>query len=379
MLAALVVGQAVAMPKLVEFPTSKGDLVAIEALIKLPKLEPGHRYRLMQAAYNAVKMTPSYSRRDISRVMAPGYRFRVDQLADALRLGLTVEPKDLAAGLSVLSSVLTEPSFLPDAIKVDPSKGVAGWARATQSFQMVPTDIDQAYFQDIWKIVVQPGAITVGVRGPFAEGAASAAWAKRETYWREYTPNKSVYGRSTKTKLETGEPPILVFRTSLNKLTPSDVFAATVMGGGKDSLLWKICREELRMSYRQEAFVVPTENGWEFRMAVATDSSNSGPEKVSELRERLSKGIDSLVDSDLVHAQGLLRGYFQYQQFGFPMLLGACQVTGGDVNETLFRDMYLTAKGVPALNDVQWLDSPSLGDCKKKLHDLLDAASVELK
>ena len=378
-LSTLIATQVVAMPRLIEFPSKATEVVAIEALIKLPKLEPGHRFRLDQAAINAVKMTPQYGRRDIARILAPGYRFRVDQLADVLRIGLTVEPKDLGAGLSVLSSVLTQPTFLQDAIKVDSIATISPWQRAIKAYETVPMDVDQALLQDIWKYVVQPKNITVGVRGRFTDGQALSLWKQREQYWVDYVPNKLIYGRSPKLRLDVGQPPILLMRAAVGSLTPDDLVAATLLGGGKDSILWQLCREELRMSYQQDSFFLPTESGWEFRVAVATDQRILEEGAVATLQSKLLTAVDKLTEQDLDHARGLLRGYLEFGQPGIPIILGLAGITSSDPNETLFRDLYFAHKNLPAFVSSNWIPETNLKTVKARLRSLLEGSNVSFK
>ena len=379
MLQTLLLAHPVLMPHLIEFPTTGGEVVAIEALIRLPKLEPGHRFRLEQAAFNAVKMTPQYGKRDISRILAPGYRFRIDQLADTLRIGLTVEPKDLGAGLSVLSSVLTEPTFLPDAIKVQSTPTVSPWLKASRAFDMVPMEVDQALLQDVWKFVIRPEAITVGVRGPVSAGRATQLWRERERFWQEYFPNKDVSGRSPKLRLDIGTPPILLFSAQVAVLEPLDVMAATLLGGGKDTILWKVCREGLTMSYQQDAFLIPTSSGWEFRIAIATDSRIMEEDAVNQLKSKLLSSIDQLNEADLSHAKGLLKGYFEFGQPGVPVRIGNTQITGADDNEVLFRDLYLAAKSSPPFSSSSWIPASTLVEAKKRLRTIIENCSASYR
>jgi len=376
---ALIMGRAVLMPHLIEFPTSSGDVVAIEALIQLPPLEPGHRFRLDQAARNAIKMTPQYGRRDISRILAPGYRFRIDQLADALRIGLTVEPKDLGAGLSVLSSILTDPTFLPDAIKVETTPNTQPWQRATRSFEMVPMDVDQAILRDVWKYVIRPEAITIGVRGPVIGGRASQLWRERERFWQEYVPQKTVAGRSPKINLDIGKPPILVLKSKVPLLTAEDLLAATLMGGGKDSILWRLCRVELKMSYLQDAFLVPTESGWEFRIAIATDESIFAEGAVAKFMSQLAREVEKVSETDLQHARGLLTGFFELGQPGLPIKLGQTEMTSGDDNEILFRDLYLNSKKSAAFAAGTWISGAGVDSAKARLRAILESSSISFK
>ncbi|MEI7577807.1 MAG: hypothetical protein WCK51_13015 [Armatimonadota bacterium] len=364
---------------MIEFPTTEGEVVAIEALIRLPKLEPGHRFRLEQAAYNAVKMTPQYGKRDISRILAPGYRFRIDQLADTLRIGLTVEPKDLGSGLSVLSSVLTEPTFLPDAIKVESMPAISPWLKAIRSFDLVPMEVDQGLLQDIWKYVIRPEAITVGVRGPIPAGRATQLWHERERFWQEYLPNKTVSGRSPKLRLDIGNPPILLFSSQVSVLEPLDIMAATLLSGGKDTILWKVCRESLTMSYQQDAFLIPTSSGWEFKIAIATDKRILEEDAVNQLKSKLLTSVDQLSEADLSHAKGLLTGFFELGQPGIPIRIGNTQLTGGDANEMLFRDLYLAAKSSPPFSSSSWLAGSSLADAKKRLRSIIENSSVSFR
>jgi hypothetical protein len=152
-----------------------------------------------------------------------------------------------------------------------------------------------------------------------------------------------------------------------------------MLGGGKDTILWKVCREGLKMSYQQDAFVLPTEAGWEFRIAVATDARILKEDAVSQLVSSLAQAVDGLSETDLQHARGLLKGFFEYGQSGIPIKLGQTAMTTGDDNETLFRDLYLNYKRSAPFSSKTWISGVSLIEAKTQLKAILESASISFK
>ena len=126
--------QVSSVPEIREYAIPGSDNVAIEAVIKLPPLNSSQRYVLGQAMQVAVQLTPEFGNRDILHVQKTGTRFRLYQAADHLRIGLTVDKGDFGPGLSLLHSVLTEPSFLADTIKARRTRMSSPWGPAYRGF-----------------------------------------------------------------------------------------------------------------------------------------------------------------------------------------------------------------------------------------------------
>jgi len=140
---AILACQVSSVPDIVEYPNLKAQSVAIEAIVKLPKMNPAQRYVLSQAMNLAVQMTPEYANKDILRILQTGTRFRLYQAGDHLRVGLTVDPDELGSGLNLLHSVLTEPSFLADTIKARKSNVVLPWSPAYRGFDFQENALDR--------------------------------------------------------------------------------------------------------------------------------------------------------------------------------------------------------------------------------------------
>ena len=60
------------VPEITEYPTANKDSIAIEAIVKLPPLNPAQRYVLSQAMNLAVQMTPEYGNKEVLRLLKTG-------------------------------------------------------------------------------------------------------------------------------------------------------------------------------------------------------------------------------------------------------------------------------------------------------------------
>jgi hypothetical protein len=296
---------------------------------------------------------------------------------------LTVENGDLNSGLSILNSVLTEPSFIKEAMKPAATSLGSFWQLAYETVPIVECNFEPWQVQLIWNSSVNRDTITIGVRGNFQKGAPTKRWNELGG-WLPITDRRlpNFLGKKTLAEVQRNTK-LLLFETPT--LTPSGseiseaLLASTILGTGKECLLWRICREEMMMSYRQEAFLYPDRKGWRLRIAIATDENGIAPESISTVRDRLIKAVNELKSSDLVWAKGAARGYLQNQLQTLPMVLGV----GGILSEEPADQLYLfwQAKLNRNWNPNEILESMEkvqLDIVKKHLIEMLNQMNVQL-
>ena len=171
------------VPDITEYPIANQNVIAIEAVVNLPKLNPAQRYVLSQSLNIAVQMTPEYGSRDVLAVMTTGTRFRLFQTADSLRIGLTVDSDQLGPGLSLLHSVLTQPTFLEETIKVRKSAWSDPWDPAYSGYQQQEMPLDRSEIAALWQGIMRPKSISIAVSGKFHAGDPTKRWRSMAYPW----------------------------------------------------------------------------------------------------------------------------------------------------------------------------------------------------
>ncbi len=377
--------QASTLPEITEYPAQDQDYVAIEAIVDLPKLNPSQRYVLSQAMNVAVQMTPEFGNRDVLRAQRTGTRFRLYQAADHLRIGLSVENDDLTTGLSLLRSVLTQPTFMAETIKVRRSAWIDPWAPAYNGYEQQETPLDRDTMVQLWQAVMKPKNISVAVSGNFRAGVPTEKWRSMQALWPTLADNGLPLKFPAKMATKPNSVPILLFDSkpiTISRTNMASYFlAANALGVGKDSILWSVAREEMNLSYRQESFLMPSESGWIFRMAFATDQQGVKPETITTLRQKIRARCDALTQAELDHAIGLGRGYLQNQIPTLPLIIGIGSTVSTDPNDQLYLKHYWALKfGFiwDRENLLEQMKSTKLEDLKKLLLQIVDESNVRV-
>ncbi len=377
--------QVSSVPEIREYAVPGRDSVAIEAVVKLPDLNSSQRYVLAQAMQVAVQMTPEFGNRDVLHVQKTGTRFRLYMAADHVRIGLTVDKGDFGPGLSLLHSVLTEPSFLADTIKARRSRMTSPWGPAYRGFDLQEAELNHDTMAALWQGIMRPKNISVAVAGTFRGNAPTEKWRSMQTGWVYDAPNQLPLSYPLLAKPLPNPLPIIVYDSKPITVTraslASYLLAANALGVGKESVQWLVAREAMNLSYRQEAFLLPTVQGWRFRMAYATDEAGTKAEVLAELRTKLRAKCESLTQADLNHAVGIGSGYLAYQMPTLPLLLGIGESLSNDLNDqTYLRHYWRTMYGFDwdAESILLQMKGITLPEMKKLLIQLIDESDVRI-
>ena len=379
------VAQVDAVPSITEYLNTSKDTVAIEAIVKLPPLNPAQRYVLSQAMSVAVQMTPEYGNREVLRLLKTSTRFRLYQAADHLRIGLTVDAGDYGPGLSLLHSVLTEPTFLADTIKARKSTLINPWYPAYRGFESQETPLERETIIALWRGIMRPKNISVAISGRFAARDAAEKWNRMKSGWVFDAPNQLPLTYPLLAKDVPNSPPLLVFDSKPIMITRSllatHLLAANALGVGKESAQWLVAREGLHLSYRQEAFLIPTAAGWRFRMAFGVDDAGVQHEVIADLRTKLRAKCEALTQADLDHAVGLGQGYLVNQMPTLPMILGIGEMLSNDANDRLYlRHYWTTMYGFDwnAETLLVQMKATTLPELKTLLLQLIDESDIRI-
>lgn len=301
----------------IEVPDKDTETVRIEALVKLPTLSPIQRSLLDGIAGVFPCDTATFSKGQINDLSGRvGQRLRATAMDDYLRLSYEVLAPDVLTGLSMVASTLREPTLTTSQIDLSlqalRSRRLGYWESALKLNPFLQPKYSERDITNLKTLVFRPENVTVAVVGNFTPGAPTQRWQELEMLWTPgrlpapergadplVKPPQSV--ESNLSVLEFRAQPILAKDASL----PTRLLALVALGNGKGSSLFRIAREKLGWSYRQEAVLSPTESGFLPRLLVVESQDEVSSHDPEALRKALLEDIVAWTDDDRKRAIGM--------------------------------------------------------------------------
>lgn len=329
-------------PPLLEIADYDAKQIEIEVLVKLPKLTLAQWHVLEQTVWNLTSRTQRYGSRDILRIIKPGSKVRTALLPDAVRLGISVDREELSGGLGLMQSFLTSPSFVKEAYREKPAA-----ESSVYEPMVVPNGISSTPLAtpetslELWSALVRTNTVSISVSGNFSPGEPTKKWGMFIDGWQpKFTGNLPfTYARRTEKPTE-GQTLVFDFESQKPDEFAKLVFMSVILGGGKQSILFKTTREKLAETYRQEAFVMPTEKGWKLRILLGVEKAKFTPEKIEGIRKEILEAVKKCNESQVKTAAGLFRGYLQNDISIRPICLGGDVDVVKEESDRLFLRSY---------------------------------------
>lgn len=305
--------------QVIELPDPTVDSVSIQAVVKLPELSIRQRSLLRVVANSLAEDTATFSRAQMSEVAARvGSRMRVTLMEDHLRLSFDVLAPDIKNGLSMVASVLREPALTDDVLKQASEdlqfRRVDYWRQTLLGVQFEMPRYNRRDLDELRALVLRPENVTLGVAGKFEPGEAAQQWAELESRWqagRIPRPSGEAIPSRALNKIDGTES---VFELRGPEIRPRDadfptkLLAVFALGTGKGGSLFKIAREKLGWSYRQESVLWPTPGGLAPRLLVAQSASDEIDKRAETLRTELLEEIKNWTEQDRKRAIGMAEG-----------------------------------------------------------------------
>ncbi|MER3496402.1 MAG: hypothetical protein C4320_06195 [Armatimonadota bacterium] len=354
------------------FPDASAAAIRVEAVIALPALSRADRLILSAAARTALRDTKEYGRRAILAISPDGTIARVEE--DYLHLSFTFVPERTSEGLSLLESALLRPALLPESL-AEATKAVAGgaalspWSRARRVAMAPAREVSGEEARGVWERVVRPERLAVAFSGPGSE-VARERWLARPLVFAPIIQPR--YAKADGPLPLPAESPVAVLEMPA-KLDGATLLAVTALGSGKGSLTWRVLRSELGISYRPEASLAGTTEGWDMRLRFDV----STPEEAATAREALAQRIETLTEEDRRRALGYLGASLRGQTVDSPF-----DQTPAEVANRPFMTAYLVAKGLGMFDPVALADAASrvsLAEMKEQIRIFLNDARIEIR
>lgn len=342
---------ATAPASVVEIHAPSANEITIQAVAKLPVLGP-HAQKVAQVlAMTVAKQTEEYIRRDML-VITNGQPVRTSLMPDHIRVSILVPPGNLRAGLGLLDaigrrSLLSEESVQAAegtlrARRRDP------WSAALWAASEDLRPVTRAEVADLYRRTFTPGNLTVGVGGRFAVGDGTREWLARTADW--VSPKLSPwYEPPARPSPVRSEGPLVVLKLAAPVIPARDpafssrFLAAIALGSGKGASMFRVAREQLGLSYRQESVLWPVPQGF-LPMVVAATTTDKPAAAAEELRTALLEDVKEWTEVHRARALGMAESILLRSVDTSPLYLTPAGPPSDDLTGRTFTAAYWQAK-----------------------------------
>lgn len=224
----------------------------------------------------------------------------------------------------------------------------------------------------------RPEGLSFVVMGAFEEEVAAAEVEKRFSWMRRSTPPKEDSREPPRPRMRISAPYEILELTG-KTFSPAEadaggkLLALFGLGVGKGASLFRIVRNQLGWSYRQELIMWPTARGWQPRLLVAHAPVEDRPVEVSQVREILLEDVKSWDESSRERALAMLRASLSYGLAASPF-----QPHGRTLAERALWRAQLLRMGLPRMSEANLIDRAeraSLEEMKMAAEGFLTGAS----
>lgn len=310
---------ALAMSNVLEIVEPQASRIAIEAIVKPPVLGASDLAKLGIIARAIPKGTEDYGRREI-RMVTDGEMPRCSITPDVIRVSLNVPASRLQAGLGVMQALLSNATLtqenLDAALKEEPSPDY--WGAALDPRILPPVTLKPAEAQAIYHRVFRPDALLLTVAGNFTPGAAKEGWTARLDRWSPAPAPQRFPDNSLPTIFLRNPGPVTTIdfigpKVASNDVAlPAKILGLFALGVGKGASLFRVVRERHAWSYRQEAVLEPTPDGWSPRLLVASIPSDDVLQRATTIKAELLDDVNGWTEESRARALGMATGVLRY-------------------------------------------------------------------
>lgn len=319
---------AIAMPK--------ATAVNVCIVAPLPLLGAKERAESRVLAKCLLDGTSEYTKRSIRQLtLGSGQMLRCTAMPDHIRLQLGFAPQDLSLGLHVVRSLIEEANLTQESMNAA-INALAFVKQDYWSLALAPEIADYEQVKprsvvEMYAWTFKPDRISVSVSGPTDASTVEDMWAR---IWEDWTPKRVLSplpGQPPEKGVTPSGDPITTVELAGPEFSgkdpklPERLLAIFALGVGKDSAVWHALREKEAISYRQEALLWPTSEGFRPRIIFAArpgDGESALPEKarnalLSEVATWDSSARSrALAMAEGVYVRGLALNPLQFQEQG---------------------------------------------------------------
>ncbi|MBS1719742.1 MAG: insulinase family protein [Armatimonadetes bacterium] len=262
-------------PGVVSYADPAAKFFTAQAVVLLPNLAPEEREELAFLARLMERETEDYSPRTLRQLgVEAGLPVKVTLGGDHLRISCVSTPENADQCVRVLESMLRRPQMSQATVEEAFAESLPSqdaWAQSLLASRIYRPMLERRSASLLTR-VIRPETTTVAFGGRGDLAAASATYRRLVEEWKPGRAATTTYLRKTQVaKLNLPGSQILIVDGPAVVTRSEDALAselaAYAFGIGKESSLFRICREQERWSYRQEASFL-MDRGWRLRLLI---------------------------------------------------------------------------------------------------------------
>lgn len=305
-----------------ELIDNSASYVSVQAIVALPKLS-GHEIAEMQVLADTMAIeVEGFSRPEMLNFAGmAGDTLRITLMPDHLRIQIGVPPAAMKSAIGYIDQILHNSRLMPEplnkAIAEIPTRKRSVWSTAVDPYTIQYSRLKRDEIVELYQRICRPENVYLTVGGPIKSGEASAYWDQKVKDWK--------VGRLPKPSLDT-DPPKEILAVPGNVSTvelrgktlvgndpemSTKILAVIALGSGKGSAMFERLREGKGWSYRQEAIITPTLDGFTPRFLMATNDKTEPFELAKGMKEELTAAVAEWKEADLNRARGMAEGILQ--------------------------------------------------------------------
>lgn len=369
----------------VEMPDPASEAHAIEVFFEAPRLDAWEAANLQVLAAALADGSMDFGRQQMFAFASALGTPQFLALPDGLRVSLSVPKNGLSAGLGVLEALLRRPVLSPETIDAARARLAVGpsdtWTAALAPSVPDGSRVNRDSVASMLRRLVQRGPSVLVVRGPFEPGSVEALWSARVSAWLPERPERPpIPGPEPRFRSVVPGPASVVELVApavpaRSVGLPAQILAIGALGTGKGASLYRVVREQMRISYRQEAIFSGAPGGFQPRILIASTQPDLR-DRIDGIREALRADIAEWTEADRVRAAAAVRSNLMYGIGMSPFDFGTGESAAGPFRDEAFVAGYWQLKtGTPwdPAELARLIELVDLESMREAATDLLDS------
>lgn len=376
--------------RFVEMPMNEQRSICVSVVAPLGSMSPHDRAVARVLAKCLLDGTADYTRRQlVDLTLGNGLPLQCTVMPDHIRLQLGFEPFNLADGLRATHSILQDASLSEESISkaLDALPLAKGnyWGLALQPELADYAGVKRREVLDLYRRAFHPANLSIAVSGPFKSGQARDRWLSFYSEWVRTSPPTSLpgigqekaFGKPSReiTTIELAGPEF----KGVDADFPARLLAAFALGAGKQSSTFRILREKLLVSYRQEALIWPTADGFRMRVIMALKPRQDEKAVAESAKQALIEDVASWGPGARERALAMARAVYVRGLPLNPLQLQASGTVGESPDDRTFMTAYWPMKTGQYWDEkklLKSLEGVSLEQLKAAAGEALNSSSV---
>jgi predicted Zn-dependent peptidase len=283
-----------------------------------------------------------------------GSSLRLTVASDHVSVGVTVPRGQIGLGTDLMAELIGRPLFSEDLVKSAeeelPFRRVDPWTFAVHRRAVNPKAISTNFLRFTPQALMNRERTRVVISGAFEAGVAaeemSGRWPIQTSMVRRPNPPA---GANAELRLK-GSPVTMVSLVGPERPIgemPAGLLAACALGLGKSSSVWRVIRHQERLSYRQEAFLVPSPKGFRLQVTLAFKPREDQAEVAEKVRAALLKDVESWDEAILTRTVGAAELAFESNLLPLPFYLQPDRPLTTSAEDAIYYRAWAAMKGAP--------------------------------